>query len=332
MRLAFVKTLEAPLSESGLKSNLKKAISQIKAQALKTHETGGYIRIDASTAPSTTLTPSEIGRFVKGQLVEPKQKGIDYVEFVEVLDKDAAGQNQKLLFRVQSGNTIISSFLRLTMQSKPLDKTAAPIEPLNDTWGTRGSGDNYWAITSPFDFTNISTQQVNAWFAKTVVETLLSFSDLARLWEASFGSLYRDDVEPARLEWKPGDSYEEYIENVFQAIREYPAPIYNLEMKVDLFVYVRIKESPDKPIKAWVRYIGEFNFFGGPEGSEYGLYFNIAGTLFCPSSLFYGDNRELYSLNHPLLSHALRLWEKKLGSINEIQGLGVYEYGFLPEI
>ncbi|MHC5723788.1 MAG: hypothetical protein ACYTXY_06430, partial [Nostoc sp.] len=111
------------------------------------------------------------------------------------------------------------------------------------------------------------------------------------------------------------------------------APIYSLTLKVDLFVYVRTQDSPNKPVQGWVRYIGEFVFFGGEEGdSEYGLNLSISSTLFCPSSLFYGDNIELYSLNHPLLSHALRLWEKKLGSINDIQGPGVYEYGFLPEI
>ncbi len=97
-----------------------------------------------------------------------------------------------------------------------MDKKTGPIEPLNDTWGMRVS-DNYWTINSPFDFTSISTQHVNAWFAKTVVEKLKSFFDLARLWEVSFGSLYRDDVEPAQLEWKSGDSYEEYIEKCLEA-------------------------------------------------------------------------------------------------------------------
>lgn len=218
------------------------------------------------------------------------------------------------------------------MSNQPIDKTTDRIQPLNDTWGIKGSDDNYWGITSSFDFTSISTPEVNAWFARVVIETLDAFSDLTRVWEVSFSSLYRKDVEPVWLEWKLGDSYEEYIENVLKAIREYPAPIYSLTMKVDLFVYVRTQESPNKPVQVWVRYIGEFVFFGGPESSEYGLTLDIVGTLFCPSSLFYGDNRELYSLNHPLLSHALRLWEKKLGSINYIQGPGVYEYGFLPEI
>lgn len=218
------------------------------------------------------------------------------------------------------------------MQNKPLDKTLSLLEPLNDTWGMRGADDNYWTITSTFDFASISTEAVNAWFSETAVETLNAFSDLARVWKVNFSSSYQDDVEPVCLEWnRENYFYEDYIENILKAIREYPAPIYSLALKIDLFVYVRTRESSDKPVQGWVRDLSEFNFYGGPEDSEYSLNFNVNSTLFYPSSMFYGDNTELYSLNQPLLENALRQWEKKLGSINELDGLGIYKYGFLPE-
>ncbi|MHC5729552.1 MAG: hypothetical protein ACYTXY_36600 [Nostoc sp.] len=86
------------------------------------------------------------------------------------------------------------------MQSKPLNKTTDIIQPLNDTWGFKGADDNFWGITSSFDFTSISTQEVNAWFATVVTETLDAFSDLTRVWEVNFGSIYREDVEPVCLE------------------------------------------------------------------------------------------------------------------------------------
>ncbi|MHC5729553.1 MAG: hypothetical protein ACYTXY_36605, partial [Nostoc sp.] len=107
-RLAEVKTIEGPLVKNGIKRNLTKAFSQIKAQAKVTHETGAYIRIDASNSKSTTLTRDEISRYVKGDLSQFAQKGGDYVEFVEVLYNDTEGQSQKLLFQLQKGNIVIS--------------------------------------------------------------------------------------------------------------------------------------------------------------------------------------------------------------------------------
>ena len=134
------------------------------------------------------------------------------------------------------------------------------------------------------------------------------------------------------LEWKPGDSYGEYIEKVLKAIQEYPAAIEELEMKVDLFVFVRTQASPNQPIQAWVRNLGVLVIRGGLEYGEPYLYFDMDHTLFCPSSFYGEDNSELYGLNQPLLENALRRWEDSLGSICEVEGLpGIYEYGFKPE-
>ncbi len=54
------------------------------------------------------------------------------------------------------------------LQNQPIDKTTDIIQPLNDTWGFKGADDNFWGITSSFDFTSISTQELNAWFAIVV--------------------------------------------------------------------------------------------------------------------------------------------------------------------
>ena len=111
--LAEVKTIEAALGKNGLQRNLQKAISQIKEASIRTGEKGGYIRIDASSSPSTTLTRDQIEGIVKGQLLTIDQKtgtkGSDFVEFVEVLYKDTAGQPQKLLARVQQNGSIVTS-------------------------------------------------------------------------------------------------------------------------------------------------------------------------------------------------------------------------------
>ena len=110
--IAEVKTIESSLGKTNLQGNLKKAISQIKEEAGRTGEKGGYIRIDAS-ASSSNLTNEEIGRMVKGQLLTADNvtgaKGSDFVGTVEILYKDASGSSKKLLTTIQDGQVTISS-------------------------------------------------------------------------------------------------------------------------------------------------------------------------------------------------------------------------------
>lgn len=106
-RLSEVKTITGSLGREGIKRNLGKAISQVKEQKV-TSETGGYIRIDASSSPPTILTTDEIAQVVKGRLLDSVQKRIDYVNFVKVLYNNATG-SQRLVFRVQNGQIVLSS-------------------------------------------------------------------------------------------------------------------------------------------------------------------------------------------------------------------------------
>lgn len=218
------------------------------------------------------------------------------------------------------------------MQHQPIDKTLAPIKPLLDTWGWKQETGS-WCIAPCLDLSCFSTQEFNAWFATTIVKTLDAFSELARAWRVFFGTIYRDDVEGVKLEWELGDSHENYIETVLKAIRDYPAPIFELALEVDLFVFVRTQESPKLPIRAWVRLPrNEIFIVGAAGGREPYLCFETGYTLFRSLSRDYEDNTQLYSLNQPLLENALRRWEEHFGSICEVDGIeGIYEYGFLPE-
>lgn len=95
------------------------------------------------------------------------------------------------------------------------------------------------------------------------------------------------------LEWKPETSYENYIETILQAVREYPVPLDTLNIEVELFVYVRTQESPERPIRAWVRLPrNEFIILGGPENQQPYLRFETGYTLFRPLSKDYEDNSQ----------------------------------------
>jgi hypothetical protein len=216
------------------------------------------------------------------------------------------------------------------MQNQLINKTATPIDPIKDTWELRKSTGK-WFIVLPFDFSSLSIQEVNDWYINTITKMLDAFSQLARVWQVCFHSSYKSEIKGVVLEWQPENSYEEYIENVLQRIKEYPAPIEEAAMQVDLFVFVRTQESPNKPIRAWVRSPSELLIDGGLEYGEPDLGFSVAHTLFRPSSFYGIDNSELYSLNQPLLENALRSLAERFGSISEVEGLPrIYEYGFLP--
>ena len=121
--LAEVKTLQNALAEEPLRRNLDKAIRQIRHMAREADMTnkvgfadipfpikGGGIRIDASTASSSNMTPDQIFNIVNGTLVQNASDGhprYRFIDWVEVLYKDSMGTAQKLTFQVIDGIVVI---------------------------------------------------------------------------------------------------------------------------------------------------------------------------------------------------------------------------------
>lgn len=211
------------------------------------------------------------------------------------------------------------------MKNKESQQATMPIEPLYDTWGAKKYA-GFWGITQPFDFTSLSVAEVNAWYVTSTYQTLDTFSQWARAFEVSFRALSSSEV---RVSWSKEESYCTYLERVAQAIQEYPAPIYSLDILVDLKVYVRTPASSKRPVQAWVRLPSEFRIWGGPENVDATFSFNVAHTLFAPWGNEGQDNRELLRLNQPRLEQALCRWEQRFGPISDYEGLsGIFEYGF----
>ncbi|HAZ43755.1 MAG TPA: hypothetical protein DDW76_27680 [Cyanobacteria bacterium UBA11369] len=224
-----------------------------------------------------------------------------------------------------------------------------PIKPLYDTW-TWNQDAGSWLIDCYLEQAFHSTQEINQWYATSMTKTLEAFSHLARAWQVSFGASYeyQDRIKGCLLKWSPKESNQNYVENILQTIREFPAPIYELSIDVDLFVYIRTEKSPKQPIQAWVRIPhSEFNISARLDDVEALLWFSICHTLFEPGSKEYSpitgpypeeefegplDNNELQLLNQPLLEKVLRRWEEYFGEITEVDGIpGIYKYGFLVE-
>ena len=214
-----------------------------------------------------------------------------------------------------------------------IDKNLPVVEPILDTWGSKKSA-GYWGLDGNLEWRDFSVEEINAWFAQSLAKTLDAFSSLARVYKLVL-------LEQAELGANIGGSfrlesdflYEEYIESTLNKIKQYPTSIYEVQIELDMFVYVRTPTSADEPIRAWVRNLGDVSINIDREDECAGLWLNMEHTLFYPFSYQNNeDNTELFELNQPLLENALRNWEQKFNSRIDIEGLpGIYKYGFLPD-
>jgi hypothetical protein len=209
------------------------------------------------------------------------------------------------------------------------------IVPLKDTWQTRKFRDITWGMEPVFDFSSMSAQDVNSWFADSFVHVINISPEFIRVEKVNFVTdhMHSDGVEPVTLAWDYGVPQEVYTKEVVLSIQRYQAPIYELTVELGLLVYVRTQESPNKPVLGWVSNLASFDFHGGPEYGDPSLRLEINTTLFC-SDAYDGRllNEELHELNHPQLSAFLRGWERAFCSeIVPDAPLTSYKYGFLPE-
>lgn len=221
----------------------------------------------------------------------------------------------------------------MNIENNLIDQDLTVVEPLFDTWGEKKSA-GYWGIDGNIEWRDFSIQEINAWFAESLTKTLDAFSSLARVYKLVL-------LEEAELganiggvfEFKSNIPYEKYIQNVLNKIKKYPAPIYEIQIRLDMFVYARTNTSSNKPTRFWVREIGDISINIDREDECAGLWLNIENTLFYPFSYQNSeDNTELFDLNQPLLEKALRNWEQKFNSSIDVEGLpGIYKYGYLPQ-
>jgi hypothetical protein len=210
------------------------------------------------------------------------------------------------------------------------------IKPLLNTWGYKKYA-GYWDLLFPSEFICSSIEQQKESYVRAVKMTLDIFYDFARAYEILIISKSESDL--ILLEWQPEEEYEKYTERALKKIKDYSDEIYNIEIKVELNVFVYTEKYPKKPIRAWVRCfdtsieMGKFSIDISTKESEPSMCFMVNHTLFYPFS-YQGNenNNELFELNQTLLEEAFKSWEEKFNSEIEADGLpGIYKYGFLPE-
>lgn len=98
-RLAEVKTPQGLLRENNLQRNLNGAIDQIK-RAEGTVDRGGYIIIDYSSQPATSVSPARLEDYTRTLITDAN--ATDIREFVEILYKNDSG-DARLLLQIENG-------------------------------------------------------------------------------------------------------------------------------------------------------------------------------------------------------------------------------------
>ncbi|MEM8676118.1 MAG: hypothetical protein AAGF83_19950 [Cyanobacteria bacterium P01_G01_bin.67] len=189
-----------------------------------------------------------------------------------------------------------------------IDKDLPVVEPVLDTWGGKENAGN-WGLDGKFEWEDFSIEKINAWYADSLIKTLEAFTYLARIWEVVLvnDGTSRGDIGGI-FKLESYDSYEKYIENILKRIREHPVPIYEIWLKVDMFVYVKTVISPETN-RFWIRDLGKFCISVDQEDEDSYLYLDIENTLFRPMDYrFDKNNTELFNLNQPLLEEALKNW------------------------
>lgn len=220
------------------------------------------------------------------------------------------------------------------MNNKNMKQDKVIINPLLNTWSYKKDAGN-WDLVFPSEFVCSSVEQQKESYIKAIKMTSDTFYDFARAYEI----LITSESNHISLKWEQEEDYEKYIARILEKIRNYPDEIYEVEIKVDLNVFIYTEENPSNPVRVWTRYfdesieMGKFSIYITINENEPSMFFNAHHTLFYPFSYQNNeDNTELFELNQPLLEEAFKNWEQKFNSEIEADGLpGIYKYGFLPD-
>jgi hypothetical protein len=206
------------------------------------------------------------------------------------------------------------------------DDDAPPREFIADTWCWKADAATWIAnLASPGG----DAMTANGWLADLVAGVLGDFTPLVRVHSAR---LLGDG--PVHLAWHEGERYATFRGRLLDAIRAYPTPLSEVELSLDLRVWVHTADSPARPVFAWVRYPKIALLFQiDTHDSLATVAFDLTNTLFCAFTYPDKEPNPLYSLNEPLLEDALHHLrarsDDELTRTGELKGK--HEFGFSPD-
>lgn len=215
-------------------------------------------------------------------------------------------------------------------ESGPAEEPRIPGETIIiDTWRLHDSCRDAWVVKhGPLPDARAS----NAALARMLELTLRALAPLARPVLIGFGTL--DPVPEGavghrsfrRAEDEPSEAI---IGPACAALAAFPYPVYNVDVPLELRVWLRTDRSPDEPERVWVWMADELRLRAGmseDEGPDAVLL--ILHTLFHPVT-DRGEPNDLHPRNHPVLVQVLRAWDRVLGPVQPLEPwAGITPFGY----
>lgn len=211
------------------------------------------------------------------------------------------------------------------MSTNALDDDAPSCEYIADTWRWKQDGAR-WLAFLPFP-PGGDAATVNRWVAATVDGLLEDFAPLARMRTA----MLLADEGPTSIKRKVGEPYALFRARLLNAVGAHPLPLIEVNLGLDVRVWVRTADSPRHPRLAWISYPGielELHLDDEPW-----VRFSLDTTLFSAFTYPDMDPNPLYPLNQPLLETVLRRLRARAAEPLDLAGElpGTHEFGFSPD-
>jgi len=207
--------------------------------------------------------------------------------------------------------------------STDADDDAPSRNEIADTWRWKQSAASWTASLSRPDG---EMATMNRWLTDTVAGLLSDFAPLARVRAAM---LLADDG-PIRLKRRPDEPYAQFRAQLLDTILGHPLPLSEVLLELDLRVWVRTVESPDRPELAWIAYPGTALDLEDLRDGTISVAFKLSNTLFSAFTYMDGDENPLHPLNQPLLDSVLRRLRARSAEPLDLMGdlPGTHEFGF----
>lgn len=174
----------------------------------------------------------------------------------------------------------------------------------------------------------INNLDIKKRYVSIIKNTWASFKDWIRVVEFTIVGNYK---ETDSFQQFSSDEFtaEEFIAFLETKVQNFQYDISHIELKIALWVFILDEKGNVCKERQWVYLKDEFDCYAGKEDVLAYINFNLNHTLF-----HYGykyDNTKLFSKNKAFLEASLQEWERCLGQISEVQGLGgIYKYGYNP--
>lgn len=184
-----------------------------------------------------------------------------------------------------------------------------------------------WGFNSNMNFTAMAPEETNVWFFEQCFNFLRAF----------FGIVVPDALELITYDatqhiQKSDLDQQTFLDELMLIMKNLKEPLWTLRLNLNIIGFLKTSIQMDMPTRLQIQEPCSFIAWGGPDETGF-QNFSISYHLFSTINLE-GDDRELWSLNQPVLEKSLQKWEMQSGHMIEVVdstgNAPVHPHGFGP--